>query len=257
MVLLCCSAYQVIAQQPEVISEIRVLGNRKIPKETILARLFSRIGDPYDAATVERDFNSLWNTGYFQDVRIEREDTPKGVILDIFVREKPTIRGINYTGLNAVSLSDVLDRLKKEKTGFTEESQYDPTKLARVITVLQELLAEHGHQFAKITPVVKTIPPASVQVDFKVKEGPTVKVGNIEFTGNENVSSRLLRASMKNLKPIGIPDSIFLENLFAKTYDASKLEEDSERVRTAMQNKGYFRAVVGEPATHIRNENGL
>ena len=25
----------------------------------------------------------------------------------------------------------------------------------------------------------------------------------------------------------------------------------------ALQNKGYFRAIVGEPATHIRNENGL
>ena len=33
-------------------------------------------GDLYDAQVVERDFNSLWNTGYFDDVRIERVDTP-------------------------------------------------------------------------------------------------------------------------------------------------------------------------------------
>ncbi len=258
LMLLCCFAFQAIAQQPgEVISEVRVIGNRKIPKETVLARLFSRIGDTYDAASVERDFNSLWNTGYFEDVRIEREDSPKGVILDIFVREKPTIREINYKGNNAISQSDILDRFKKEKVGLTVESQYDPTRLARAETVLKELLAEHGHQFATIKEDVKTIPPASVQVNFIIKEGPTVKVGNIEFTGNENVSARQLRAAMKNLKPIGIPDSIFLENIFAKTYDASKLEEDSERVRVALQNKGYFRAIVGEPATHIRNENGL
>ena len=62
---------------------------------------------------------------------------------------------------------------------------------------------------------------------------------------------------MRNLKPIGIPHSIFLENLFARTYDASKLEEDAERVRVAYQNHGYFKAIVGEPATHIRNEGGL
>ena len=36
---------------------------------------------------------------------------------------------------------------------------------------------------------------------------------------------------MKNLKPIGVPHSIFLENIFSKTYDATKLEEDTERVR--------------------------
>jgi outer membrane protein insertion porin family len=262
LVLLCCGVLNAFAQETppapgDVISEIRVIGNRKIPKETVLARLFSRIGDPYDPASIERDFNSLWNTGYFEDVRIEREDTPKGVVLDIFVREKPTIREITYKGNNSVSTSDILDRFKKEKVGLTQESQYDPTRLARAETVLKELLAEHGHQFATIKEDVKTIPPASVQVNFIIKEGPTVKVGNITFTGNENVSDRQLRAAMKNLKPIGIPDSIFLENLFSKTYDASKLEEDSERVRQALQNKGYFRAVVGEPATHIRNENGL
>ena len=33
-------------------------------------------GDPYDPAVVERDFNSLWNTGYFENVRIEKVDTP-------------------------------------------------------------------------------------------------------------------------------------------------------------------------------------
>ena len=49
---------------------------------------------------------------------------------------------------------------------------------------------------------------------------------------------------MKNLKPIGIPHSIFLENIFAKTYDASKLDEDTERVRDELQNRGYFKVIV-------------
>jgi len=53
---------------------------------------------------------------------------------------------------------------------------------------------------------------------------------------------------MRNLRPIGIPHSIFLENLFARTYDASKLEEDTERVRRALQDRGYFRAGVNDPS---------
>lgn len=257
LAILCCTAAPALAQNSSVISEIRVIGNRRIPKETVLARVYSHVGDAYDPATVERDFNSLWNTGYFEDVRIEKEDTPKGQILDIFVREKPTIRGINYKGLSSVTNSDVLDRFKKEKVGLTVESQYDPTHIARAVAVLRQLLGEHGHQFPTIKTDVKTIPPASVEVNFIIKEGPTVKVGNIRFTGNRNLNQRTLRAAMKNLKPIGVPHSIFLENLFARTYDASKLEEDSERVRVAYQNHGYFKAIVGEPATHIRNEGGL
>ena len=244
--------------QPTTILQIRVLGNRRIPKETVLARLFSHQGDAYDPATIERDFNSLWNTGYFENLQIAREDTPKGIILDVIVKEKPTIREINYKGLNAVSTSDVLDRFKKEHlTGFSQESPYDPTKLARAVDIIRALLAEHGHQFATVKPEIKNIPPSSVAVNFNIKEGPTVKVGNITFNGNHAVPSRELRASMRNLRPVGIPHSIFFENLFARTYDASKLEEDTERVRRAMQDRGYFRAAVADPITHIRNEGGL
>ena len=52
----------------------------------MLARLYSRQNDLYDPLVVERDFNSLWNTGYFDDVRIERVDSPKCVQLIIYVK---------------------------------------------------------------------------------------------------------------------------------------------------------------------------
>jgi outer membrane protein insertion porin family len=257
LLALAFTAGTVLAQQPQTIDSIRVIGNRRIPKETVLARLFTHPGDTYDPISTERDFNSLWNTGYFEDLRIEREDSEKGIILNIFVREKPTIREINYKGLNSASVSDVLDRFKKEKVSLSVESQYDPTKIKRAETVLKDILSEHGHQFATIKTEVKTIPPASVQVNFNVKEGPTVKVGQIKFTGNQHLSGLLLRRSMKNLKPIGIPYSIIFENLFAQAFDASKLEEDTERVRQAYRDKGYYNAAVEEPKTQIRDEGGL
>jgi outer membrane protein insertion porin family len=254
---LALTAVAATAQQSQTIDSIRVIGNRRIPKETVLARLFTHPGDTYDPISIERDFNSLWNTSYFDNVRIEREETEKGIILDIFVRERPTIREINYKGLNAVSQSDVLDRFKKEKVGLSVESQYDPTKIKRAETVLKDILSEHGHQFAIIKEDIKTIPPASVQVNFNIKEGPTVKVGKITFTGNEHLNGLLLRRSMKNLKPIGIPYSVIFEDLFSQTFDASKLEEDSERVRQAYRDKGYYNAAVEEPKTQIRDEGGL
>jgi outer membrane protein insertion porin family len=245
------------AQQENTILSLRVIGNRRIPKDTVIARVFSHPGEAFDPLTVERDFNSLWNTGYFEDVRIEREDTPKGIILNIYVVEKPTIREINYKGNSSVTNSDILDRFKKEKVGLSVESQYDPARIKRAETVIKQLLAEHGHQFATIKTEIKKIPPAAVSINFNIKEGPKVEVGKIQFTGNQHLSSTELRRAMKNLKPIGIPHSIILENLFAKTFDASKLEEDAERVRQAYRDKGYFKAEYEEPQTHIRDEGGL
>ncbi len=255
--VLVFSAGTALSQQSQTIESIRVIGNRRIPKETILARMFTHPGDTYDSVSIERDFNSLWNTGYFEDLRIEREDTEKGIILNVYVRERPTIREINYKGNSSVSTSDILDRFKKEKVGLSVEGQYDPTKVMRAKNVLAELLAEHGHQFATIKADVKMIPPASVQINFSIKEGPTVKVGQIKFVGNEHISSLILRRSMKNLKPVGIPYSLFLENLFARTFDAAKLDEDTERVRFAYRDKGYANAAVETPRTQIRDEGGL
>jgi outer membrane protein insertion porin family len=248
---------QAPAQTPQTIDQIRVIGNRRIPRETILARLFTHPGDVYDPISIERDFNSLWNTGYFDDLQITREDTEKGIILDIVVTEKPNIREVKYNGLSSITESDILDRYKKEKVNLTPESQYDPTQIKHAETVLKEMLAEHGHQFATIKTEVKTIPPASVQVVFNIKEGPVVKVGKIQFTGNQHISSIKLRRSMKDLKPVGIPYSIVFEDLFPKTYDAAMLEDDTERVRQAYRDEGYYNTAVDEPKTQIRDQGGL
>ena len=240
-----------------MIESIVIQGNRRIPAETIRARMFTKAGDVYDQAALERDFNSLWNTGYFDDLRIEREPSAKGWIIHVYVKEKPTIREIKYVGLSSVSQSDVLDKFKERKVGLTQESQYDPTKVKRAEVVIKELLAAHGHQFATVRSEVRPIPPAAVALTFVVKEGPKVKVGKITFEGNKAISSRELRSAMKNLKPIGIPHSIFLENLFARTYDSTKLSEDAERVRYYYQTKGYFKALVADPKTQIHDTSGV
>ena len=246
-----------VGQQQGVISEIVIHGNRRIPAETVRQRMFTREGDVYDQQALERSFSSLWNTGYFEDLRFEREQSPKGWIIHVYVKEKPTIREIKYLGLNSVSQSDVLDRFKERKVGLTQESQYDPTKVKHAEVVIKELLAEHGRQFADIKTEVRQIPPAAVSVTFNAKEGPKVKVGKIKFEGNKHLKSRELRSAMKNLKPIGILHSIFLENLFARTYDATKLNEDAERVRDEYQQKGYFKALVQDPKTKIRDTSSI
>jgi outer membrane protein insertion porin family len=237
--------------QPEVV------GQRLVPRDSILARMSSHEGDAYDPATVERDFNSIWNSDYFETVRIEKVDSPSCVQLIVYVHEKPHIATVEYQGLNAITQSDVDERFKKAKVSIVPESQFDETKVMRAVTVLKDLLAEHGHQYATVTPVYKTIPPSSVGITFKIKEGPTVKVGKIEFEGNNNLSDRTLRAAMHFSKPIGIPHSIILENLFARTFDASKLDEDTQLVQEAYRDRGYFLAQPGDVQTHVRDAGGL
>ena len=72
-----------------------------------------------------------------------------------------------------------------------------------------------------VDPQIEQIPPSSLKVSFVVNEGPKVKVGEINIVGNHAFKRQWVIRSMKNTHPIGVPYSIFLENLFAKTYDSA------------------------------------
>ena len=64
----------------------------------------------------------------------------------------------------------------------------------------------------------------------------------MSFDGLDVISRKTARRAMKNTKPLGVPRSIILENIFTRTFDVRKLEEDKERLRNAYQKRGYFRA---------------
>src|SRR5271167_310300 len=73
---------------PYVIERIEFIGNHRVQRDTLLARIFSRPGDPYTVDAVRRDFEALWNTHFFEDIRLEVEDStdqPNGKILLFYV----------------------------------------------------------------------------------------------------------------------------------------------------------------------------
>jgi outer membrane protein insertion porin family len=239
-------------QQPAIVDRIIFLGNRRIRSDTLKARIFTREGDTYNEETLRRDFQALWNTQFFEDVKLRVEDSPDGpnhknVIFE--VRERPVIRRIRYDGIHSISESDILDRFKERKVGLTVESPFDPTRIKKAEVVIKELLGEHGRQFATVTPQYERIAASNaVILVFKVEEGPKVKVGRIKFTGNHAFSDRKLIRAMKHDRPYAIPLYITEINVLTKTYDREKLNEDLEvGVRGLYQDNGYFKVVVGEP----------
>ena len=104
---------------------------------------------------LRRDFQALWNTQYFEDIRLEVQDSPNrpnSKIVIFHVIERPVIRRIEYHGIKSVTQSEILDRFKDRKVGLTVESQFDPTKIKKAEVAIKDLLAEHGRQFAVVKP---------------------------------------------------------------------------------------------------------
>ncbi|HEV2289070.1 MAG TPA: outer membrane protein assembly factor BamA [Candidatus Acidoferrales bacterium] len=251
-------------QQQLVITRIDFVGNLRIQRETLMARIFSRVGDPYNPDAIRRDFRALWNSQFFEDIRVEVENDPKnplGRVIVFYVTERPTIRNITYKGNKSISESDILDAYKDRKVDLTVESRFDPTKVKRAEVVIQELLAEHGHMFATVKPVYEKIPATnSVSLTFNIDEGPKVKVGHIEITGNHVFSANRIIRSMRHSRPMGIPLGFATINVFGKTYDKDKLDEDmGVGIDGLYRDHGYFRVVIKDPILKtVRTEhNGL
>src|SRR6202046_1029678 len=243
-----------------VIERIEFIGNRRIQADTLRARIFSRAGDPYSEEAVRRDFQALWNTQYFEDVRLEVEDDPQvpdGKIVIFYLKERPIIRRIEYKGNKSVSESDILDAFKDKKVGLSVESQFDPTKIKHAEVVIKELLAAHGRQFATVKPTYERIAATNaVKLVFNIDEGPKVKVGKIIFTGNKVFSDAKLLRAMRHDRPYSIPLYITNIAVLDKTYDRQKLDEDLEvGIRGLYRDHGYFKATVGDPILNTIDED--
>ncbi len=248
-------------QQATVVDRIIFIGNRRIRSDTLKARIFSREGDAYNEETLRRDFQALWNTQFFEDVKLRVEDSPDGpnhknVIFE--VKERPVIRRIRYDGIHSISESDILDRFKEKKVGLTVENSFDPTRIKKAEVVLQDLLGEHGRQFAKVTPQYERIASSNaVILIFKIEEGPKVKVGKIKFTGNHAFSDRKLIRAMRHDRPYSIPLYFWDISVLTKTYDREKLNEDLEvGIRGLYQDNGYFKVSVGDPVMESFDTQG-
>lgn len=64
------------SQTKYFIERIDLMGNRRIEAGTLRAWISSRPGDPYSVEGVRRDVRALRNTQFFDDVRLEVEDSP-------------------------------------------------------------------------------------------------------------------------------------------------------------------------------------
>lgn len=246
--------------QQYIIQRIEFIGNRRIQRDTLLARIFSRPGDPYSEDAIRRDFQALWNTQFFEDIRLEVEDSPdqpNGKIIVFYVQERPIIRRIEYKGNKSITESDILDAFKDKKVGLSVESQFDPTKIKRAEVVIKGLLAEHGRQFATVKPTYERIAATNaVKLVFNIDEGPKVKVGEIKFVGVKAFSDRALIRSMHNDRPYAIPLYITEIPVFSKTYDKAKLDEDlGVGIHGIYQDHGYFKVNVSDPVVTITDDN--
>jgi outer membrane protein insertion porin family len=162
-----------------VIERIDFVGMRRVESATVRAQISSKPGDPYSPEAVLRDARALRDMKFFDQVRLEVEDSldePNGKIVTFYLAERPIIRRIEYKGNRSITEDDILHACKQENVGLSVETYFDQAKVSRAAAAIKDLLAERGYPSASVKISYERIPRTNgVGVLFTVDEGPKAK----------------------------------------------------------------------------------
>jgi outer membrane protein insertion porin family len=233
----------ILGSAQELIERIDIIGNERVTRETVMYYLTSREGDNYSDELLKRDFRVLWSTGFFSDIRIEDEKGAKGRIIKIQLTENPVIKEIRYKVGKKVKEEDIVNKLKEKDQYILPYSYYNPYKIQKIQATIEDLLAEKGLHAAKVTFDTAKKGKSELEIEFKIDEGPKVRVGEVEFSGSPKLAQSALREGMKENQRYNLLTLVSGKSLFKQ----NKLSDDLANIKKKLQENGYMEATVGEP----------
>jgi outer membrane protein insertion porin family len=228
----------------EVIRDIRVTGNRRVEPETVRSYLRFNVGDPYDPAKVDQSIKSLFATGLFSDVRIDRDGS--GVLITVV--ENPVINQVAFEGNSEVDKDTLKNEVQlKPRSVFTR---------ARVQADVQRILdvyRRQGRFAASVEPKIIELDSNRVNLVFEITEGAATKVKAINFIGNHAFTDTQLRDVITTSQS-GLLDFLKGTNI----YDPDRLALDRELLRQYYMKNGYADArIVSAGAELDRDGSGF
>jgi len=210
------------------ISKIRAEGLQRLELGTILTYLPLSVGDQMTDAAARQAIRSLYGSGLFSDVEVERD----GDELVIKVKERPAIASFKIEGNEKIGGDDLNKSLKD--VGLTEGELFKRALLDSVEQELRRQYYANGYYDVAIDAKVNDLPNNRVDLNIKVTEGPVTKIKDINLIGNKAFKSDVLLEQLKLKTTNWIP--------FQSTdrYSKQQLGGDLETLTSYYQDRGYL-----------------
>lgn len=211
-----------------VIQDIRIEGLQRISPGTVLSYLPVERGDRIDRSRAAEALRALYRTGFFNDVRLDRQDN----ILVISLEERPAIDKITLVGNKAIKTEDLLKGLRG--IGLAEGETFDRLALDRVTQELTRQYFNRGRYNVRITPQVKTLDRNRVDLTITIAEGGTAKIRHINIVGNKSFTDAEIQDDFEARTTNWL--SWYRRD---DQYSREKLEGDLEKLRAFYLDRGY------------------
>ena len=191
----------------------------------------------------------LWSQRFFSDVKIGAEIEGDSLDLEVFLKERPRVNNWDFEGISKGKKKDLLEKLKLKRG--SELSDYVIDKNQKLI---KQYWAEKGFRNTEVGVRIDndTLRPGqAVTVTFLIDRKSKVKIGKINFTGNEQFPDKRLRRTFKKTHQKSI-------NFFkGAKLNESDYENDKELLIDFYNSKGYRNATIVSDSIYPINEKRL
>ena len=197
---------------------------------------------------ISNAISRLWSQRFFSDVKIGAEIEGDSLDLEVFLKERPRISNWDFKGITKGKKKDLLEKLKLKRG--SELSDYVIDKNQKLI---KNYWAEKGFRNTEVDVRIDNDTARSnmVNVTFLIDRKSKVKIGKINFTGNEQFKDKRLRRTFKKTHQKSI-------NFFkGAKLNEGDYETDKELLIDFYNSKGYRNATIVSDSIYPINEKRL
>lgn len=212
------------------VKNIQYYGLHRISVSTVSNYLPIHIGQTLTPERSVEVIKSLYKTGFFQAVELERN----GDTLMVRVVERGTIGNVNVQGNHEFS-SDILRHILKQ-LGVVKGQVFQQSALERFKAQLKQEYNNRGKYNAQIITRVIPLTQNRVGISITISEGRVARIKKINFIGNRHISTSELLSQME-LKEAG-----FL-SYFTKRdqYNRDLLDLSLQAIKNYYLDRGYLK----------------
>ncbi|RMG70433.1 MAG: outer membrane protein assembly factor BamA [Nitrospirae bacterium] len=220
-----------------LVNSIEIRGLKRTDEGAIRKRLSQKVGQPLSQRDISKDIKSIYEMGYFEDVRVETEPFEGGLKLIYIVKEKPSIIKVSFSGNEEFD-----DEKLKEQITIIPGAIADVTLIQRNVASLKAFYEQEGYYLASIVPVVKRVSPDEATLTFLITEGEKIKIDEIEFEGNSALSDG-------DIKDVMETSEWWIFSYFTKSgyYRKDVLDSDIQKIKDLYYDNGFLNVVVSKP----------
>ena len=211
--------------------DIQYIGPKTVAKSVILSNMRTTVGGVYSAASVEEDVRNLYATGFFTNLAIKDEPLGDGVKVNVVVQPKPLVKEIVFRGETKIKES----RLKKEIKSKVGEPLSEQ-QISSDTDKIKDYYLGKGYNEVQVSYKIDTNDEFGRSVvTFIISEGERAYVTEVDFVGNDHLTTKELRKIMKTRK----------KNFFSFLNKSGLFKEDDfkqdlDNLRTYYNSKGYI-----------------